>query len=173
VSYIAFDDIPLAFATTQSKRQRIQRAQFGDGYSQVLTDGLNTDTETWSCETPALTLDEIHSIESYLLSKKGQAITWTPPYSEKSFGRPIVSGELHLGYTNLASLTVKGYTSPTNYTANLSTGLITSVNIPNDTVVYVDLTLSPRTYLLSDGWNITPIIYNYAKLNFELTQVYV
>jgi len=171
--YIAFDDIPLSFATVETKRQRIQRAQFGDGYSQVLTDGLNRDLETWSCQTVTMPIDEIYSIESYLLSLKGQAITWTPPNNQKSFARPVVTGELNLGYTDLSSLTVDGYTRPTDYTVNLATGLITSVTIPNDTVLQITLAQNAKTFLLSDGWTINRDIPEHASLSFELTRVYL
>jgi len=171
--YISFDNIPLSFSSSQKKAQRIQRAQFGDGYSQVLTDGLNRDTETWECQTIIMPFEEVYSIESYLLSTKGQVITWTSPYDQKSFARPITSGQLDLGYTNLASLSVSGYSRPTNYTVNLATGLITSVTIPDDTIVDITLALNPRTYLLSDGWTIQPAFTGHASLKFELTQVYV
>jgi hypothetical protein len=41
MAYIEFDDIPLAHATPVVKRsQRRQQATFGDGYVQLLTDGL-------------------------------------------------------------------------------------------------------------------------------------
>ena len=171
--YIAFDDIPLAFSTSEKKTQRIQRAQFGDGYSQILSDGLNRDIETWNCETVVLPIEEIYSIESYLLSQKGQALTWTPPNSQKSFARPITAGELDLGYTNITSISLAGYTRPADYTVNLASGLITSVTIPNGTVVEVTLTLDPKTFLLADGWTITRTIPGYASLSFELRQVYV
>lgn len=171
--YINFNDIPLSFSTSRKVTQRIQRAQFGDGYTQVLTDGLNTDSETWSCETVVMPLEEIYSIESYLLSLKGQTITWTPPNNQKDFARPIASGELHLGYTNISTITVTGYTRPTDYTINLATGLLTSVTIPDGTVVEISITLDPKTYLLGDGWQIKPAFSGHASMSFELVQVYV
>jgi phage-related protein len=80
MTYMAFSDIKLDLRTTQRRAQRIQRVQFGDGYSQVLTDGLNQDSEVWECTTIPLTNEEAFSVESYLLSTKGQPITWSPPF---------------------------------------------------------------------------------------------
>lgn len=173
MTYMAFDDIKLDLSSTVRRNQRIQRVQFGDGYSQVLTDGLNIEQETWDCKTIPLTNEEAFSIESFLLSKKGQAITWTPPFNTKTFSRPFESGQLLLGYTNLSALTLTGYTRPTNYTANLVTGLLTSVTIPDDTVVEIELTLAARTFLLGSGWTITPVSPQYATLQFEMRRVYV
>ena len=173
MAYIQFNDIPLDSTLTQRRSQRIQRAQFGDGYSQILTDGVNAENETWQCQTPPLTFAQINSIESFLLEQKGAAISWTPPYSTKTFSKPFAGGTLNLGYTNISALTLTGYTRPTNYTANLATGVLTSVNIANGTAIAISLTLESKNFLLSDGWTIRTIDSAYGVLSFELTRVYV
>ena len=173
MAYIQFNDIPLDPSLTQQRSQRVQRAQFGDGYSQVLTDGLNAEQETWQCQTPPLTYPEINSIESFLLEQKGQAISWIPPFSTKTFSKPFASGKLNLGYTNLSALTLTGYTRPTNYTANLVTGVLTSVDIADGTAIPISLTLAAKNFLLSDGWTINTLSSAYARLSFSLTRVYV
>jgi|TARA_Y100000289_G_scaffold11024_1_gene10125 phage-related protein len=173
MTYLAFNDIKLDFATQAKRSTRIQRAQFGDGYSQVLTDGLNADVEKWDCTSALLTNDEANSIESYLLSLKGVAIPWTPPLNTKTFSRPFESGKLLLGYTNISSLTLTGYSRPSNYSANLTTGVLTSVDIANGTVVAVTLTQSPKKYLLDSGWTFELVTPIYSRLKFSLTQVYL
>jgi len=173
MAYLSFDDIRLERATSIGRTTRIQRAQFGDGYSQVLTDGLNSDVERWNCTTGLLTVEEAYSIESFLLAQAGQAITWSSPLDTKTFSRPFASGQLLLGYKNLSSLTLDGYTRPTDYTANLATGLLTAVTISDGTIVDVTLTLAPRTFLLDSGWTLTPETPIYYRLKFSLTQVYV
>lgn len=173
MAYIQFNDIPLDQSLTQERSQRVQRAQFGDGYSQVLTDGLNAEQETWQCQTPPLTYPEINSIESFLLEQKGQAISWTPPLSTKTFSKPFASGKLNLGYTNLSALTLTGYTTPSNYSVNLVTGVVTSVDIGDGTLVSISLTLAAKNFLLSDGWRISTLSSAYARLSFSLTRVYV
>ena len=173
MAYIQFNDIPLDPSLTQERSKRVQRAQFGDGYSQVLTDGLNAEQETWQCQTPPLTYPEINSIESFLLEQKGQAISWTPPLSTKTFSKPFASGKLNLGYTNLSALTLTGYTTPSNYSVNLVTGVVTSVNIADGTAIPISLTLAAKNFLLSDGWRISTLSSAYARLSFSLTRVYV
>ena len=173
MAYIQFNDIPLDPSLTQQRSQRVQRAQFGDGYSQVLTDGLNAEQETWQCQTPPLTYAEVNSIESFLLEQKGQAISWIPPFSTKTFSKPFASGQLKLGYTNLSALTLTGYTRPTNYTANLVTGVLTSGDIADGTAIPISLTLAAKNFLLSDGWTINTLSSAYARLSFSLTRVYV
>lgn len=173
MAYVDFNDIPLVMATPVRRTQRRQLINFGDGYSQILTDGLNIDQERWQCETPPLPYSSAYSIESYLLSKKGQQISWTPPLATKNFQRPFAAGVLNLGYDNISSLTLAGYTRPTNYTANLATGLLTSVTIANDTVVDVTLTLAARNYILAGGWEMTPASAGYMKVSFELVRIYV
>lgn len=173
MAYIQFNDIPLDPSLTQQRSQRVQRAQFGDGYSQVLTDGLNAEQETWQCQTPPLTYAEVNSIESFFLEQKGQAISWIPPFSTKTFSKPFASGKLNLGYTNLSALTLTGYTRPTNYTANLVTGVLTSVDIADGTAIPISLTLAAKDFLLSDGWTINTLSSAYARLSFSLTRVYV
>lgn len=173
MAYIQFNDIPLDPSLTQQRSQRVQRAQFGDGYSQVLTDGLNAEQETWQCQTPPLTYAEVNSIESFFLEQKGQAISWIPPFSTKTFSKPFASGQLKLGYTNISALTLTGYTRPTNYTANLVTGVLTSVNIADGTAIPISLTLAAKNFLLSDGWTINTLSSAYARLSFSLTRVYV
>ena len=108
MTYMAFNDIKLDLVTTSRRTQRVQRAQFGDGYSQILTDGLNSEGESWNCTTIALTNEEIFSLESYFLAQRGQAIPWNSPFDTKTFSRPFEAGQLRLGYTNIASLTLTG-----------------------------------------------------------------
>ena len=91
----------------------------------------------------------------------------------KNLQRPFQSGILDLGYDNIASLTLAGYTRPTNYTANLATGRLTSVTIANGTVVDVTLTLAARNYILSNGWEMIPASSGYMVVSFELVRIYV
>jgi phage-related protein len=172
-AYITLNNMPVALDTTVRRGVRSQRVQFGDGYSQILTDGLNAQQEVWECSTGPLTQDQTYGIESYLYRKKGQAFTWTPPDSTKAFTAQFESGILELGYSNLSALTLTGYTRPTDYTANLATGRLTSVTISNLVDVSVSLTLAARNYIIESGWQfeyISPVI---NRLSFTLRQVYV
>jgi len=167
------DSLRLTFDTTVQRSTRIQRVQFGDGYTQLIKDGLNDELETWSCSTPAMSGNETWGLEAFLQRNKGQALSWTPPDATKTFPVRFTAGTLQLGYTNIATLVLSGYTRPGNYTANTTTGLLTSVTIPNGVDVTTTLTLAPRTYLLQDSWNIAFIAPDIYKVSFTLTRVYV
>lgn len=172
-AYITLNNMPVALDTTVRRTTRSQRMQFGDGYSQVLTDGLNNQLERWSCNTGPLFEDEAYGIESYLLRQRGRAFSWLAPNSTKTFTAQFEGGTLDLGYDNIDTLSIAGQTRPTNYTANLATGILTSVSIPNVTDVTVTLTLEARNYVIQDGWQFSFISNKYFILSFELQQVYV
>ena len=173
MSFMSFDDIELDFATQANRSTRIQRAQFGDGYSQILTDGLNADVEKWDCVSSLLTNEQANSIESYLLSRNGAAIPWTPPLNTKNFSRKFVNGKLDLGYKNISTLSLSGYSRPTDYSANLVTGLLNSVNIPNNQAVSISLVQAPKNYVLDSGWAFELVSPGFSRLKFSLTQVYI
>lgn len=172
-AFITLNNMPVAIETTVRRSIRTQRVQFGDGYSQILTDGLNAQEEIWSCSTGPLDEDQAYGIESYLYRQKGQAFSWTPPNATKAFTAQFQSGTLNLGYANLDALTLTGYTRPSDYTANFATGLLTAVTIPNLTDVSVSLTLAPRTYVIENGWQFSFVSCKYFILSFDMRQVYV
>ena len=89
MTYTTFDNIKLDLVTNVKRSQRVQRIQFGDGYTQVLSDGLNSEMETWSCKTVALTNEEIFSTESFLLSKKVTPSVGRLPITQRIFRAPL------------------------------------------------------------------------------------
>ena len=72
-AFITLNNMPVAIDATVRRTVRTQRVQFGDGYSQILTDGLNAQQEVWSCNTEPLDENDAYGIESYLYRKKGEA----------------------------------------------------------------------------------------------------
>jgi phage-related protein len=173
MSFLTFDDLKLTFNSRVKRSKRFQRSTFGDGYSQVVGDGLNAEKETWTCQTPAVTEMEAFSIESALKKYADSAITWTPPDATKTFESQFAAGAMTLGYTNLQSLSLSGYTRPTNYTANLVTGILTSITIPNNVAIKITLTENPKQYLLRDGWELSYIAPKVYQISFELERIYV
>lgn len=173
MSFLTIGDLRLTFESDVRRSKRFQRATFGDGYSQILGDGLNAEKETWSCTTPAMDSFEAFSLESYLKRYADTAITWSPPDSTKTFQSQFTSGTLLLGYTNLSSVELSGYSRPANYTANLTSGLLTSVTIANNVPVRITLTENSKQYLLRDGWQLNYIAPDVYQLSFELERIYV
>jgi len=76
-----FPDIPPDFDTKRTKNFRVLSAPFGDGYSQVVGDGINTQTEMWKVSFSDRPRAEIQQIVSFLDSVGAEtAFSWTPPY---------------------------------------------------------------------------------------------
>jgi phage-related protein len=172
MSFLTIGDLRLTFESSVRRSKRFQRATFGDGYTQILSDGLNAEKETWSCTTPAMDGFEAFSVESYLKRFADNVIIWSPPDSNKTFQSAFQSGQLNLGYTNIQSLDLSGYSRPTNYTANLTSGILTSVTIANDIPVRITLSETAKQYLLREGWQLNFIAPDIYQLSFELERVY-
>lgn len=172
-AYTSLDSIPISGDSTVKRTMRVQRAQFGDGYSQTMTDGLNAQIESWTLKTGPLTELQASGIEAYFWRTKGQAFSWTPPNSTKTFEAQFIGGTLDLGWNRLDSLSLDGYARPTDYTANLATGVLTSVTIADGLDVTVELTLSPRTFMLESGWERISAGRDIWILSFNVREVYI
>jgi phage-related protein len=171
-AFLDIDDLRLSIEATVKRSTRSQRIQFGDGYSQIITDGLNAENEVWQCRTPPMSGTDTWGLEAYFLRKRGTAFNWTDPDATKTFYGQFTTGTLTLGYTNISTLDLEGYTRPTNYTASLSSGVLTSVTIANALPVKITLGLAAKQYVVRDGWEISHIGPDIYGVNFELERVY-
>lgn len=73
-----FTFVPLVEPQGQSVF-RVRKAQFGDGYSQVVGDGLNTEVQTWPLSFIGKSSD-IMPILAFLRAYAGHtSFYWTPP----------------------------------------------------------------------------------------------
>jgi len=64
-------DIPCREEMGIERRSRIRKVQFGDGYEQLAPDGINTETVTYAIETLPLSDTQAASLNTTLLSRKG------------------------------------------------------------------------------------------------------
>ena len=66
---------------------RVRKAQFGDGYAQTATDGINARSAQWSVEFTG-TDEYIRPIMQFLDRHKGaRAFVWSPPLGNESLWR--------------------------------------------------------------------------------------
>lgn len=71
------------YEATENSRPRVSRVQFGDGYEQRMTFGLNTDPKDWDLVFTGRTNIERDEIRSFLRARGGvEAFTWTAPGSD-------------------------------------------------------------------------------------------
>jgi len=69
-----------SYAITQQSQPRVRTTQFGDGYSQRLRYGLNTDPKIWSLRFEIRTDTETTNITDFLEARAGaESFDWTPP----------------------------------------------------------------------------------------------
>ncbi len=68
------------------------RQKFGDGYEQIVGDGLNTKKRVWSLTFREIT-SNIDTIEAFLLTCSGvDAFEWTPPRGSAAKWRSTEEG---------------------------------------------------------------------------------
>ena len=68
-----------------SVQPRVLKAQFGDGYVQRSTDGINSISETWTISFVNRTTAEGDLILEFLEARGGvEAFSWTPPYASSA-----------------------------------------------------------------------------------------
>lgn len=68
-----------------SVQLRVRSAQFGDGYSQEVADGINNKTQSWPL-TFTGTKAEMQAIIDFLDERAGwQAFYWTPPVGAQGY----------------------------------------------------------------------------------------
>lgn len=69
-----------SYGAQLSVKPRVVRAQFGDGYSQRVVDGINNKPRKWQLTFAARTTAEIQPILAFLETQGGdQSFDWTPP----------------------------------------------------------------------------------------------
>jgi len=69
-----------SFTATEDSQPRVRTTQFGDGYSQRLRYGLNTDPKTWRLTFLNRTDAERENIVTFLEARAGaESFDWTPP----------------------------------------------------------------------------------------------
>jgi phage-related protein len=172
-AYFEVDNLRLTIEATVSRAMRVKTISFGDGYNQTQIDGPNSDIERWSIRTAPMSQEETNGLESWLMRTRGAPFSWTPPDATKKFPIRFTTDSYTLGYRNLASVSLADYTSPTNYTVNLNTGVLTRVDVPKDTNVTATVTLAARSYQLQNEWTISQLSGSTYVMSFEIKRVYV
>jgi phage-related protein len=65
----------------------VRSAQFGDGYKQVVADGINNKSQSWPLTFTGL-IDRVTPIRDFLDARGGfQSFLWTPPLGAQGYYR--------------------------------------------------------------------------------------
>jgi phage-related protein len=94
---------PPDYGVSVRKKFRMVKTNFGDGYVQNVSDGLNTAAEEWNLSWDMLTADQTKNIQDQLDSFKGQIFTWVTPRGQT---KPFTCEEYSVTYDNYESYSV-------------------------------------------------------------------
>jgi phage-related protein len=75
-----FPDIAPNYGATKASEPIVRNVQFGDGYSQRLRYGLNTDLKVWNLTWEHISETDSDTIEAFLEARGGaEHFDWSPP----------------------------------------------------------------------------------------------
>ena len=93
------------YGAAKKAQPNVRIAQFGSGYSQRSTFGINQDPKTWDLKWENLTLAESDDIEDFLEARGGaEAFNWSPPDETASYVWICRSWTKTMPYSNLFNI---------------------------------------------------------------------
>ena len=100
-----FPSIQPTYGASKTSRPRVLNVQFGDGYSQRVRFGLNTDLKTWNL-TWNVSETDADTIESFLEARAGvESFEWTPLDTSTSYRWICQEWSKTIPYVNRATIT--------------------------------------------------------------------
>lgn len=97
-----FPDIAPDYGATKQAEPRVNEIQFGSGYSQRATFGINRDKKVWSLRWTNRTASVANQIEDFLEAREGvEHFDWTPPDDTGSYQWICKSWAKSFPYPNL------------------------------------------------------------------------
>ena len=101
-----FPAIAPTYGAQKTSQPRVRQVQFGDGYSQRISFGLNQNPKQWSL-TWEVTETDADTIETFLDARAvdGDSFTWTPPDSATSYKWICYQWNKTIPYYNRATIT--------------------------------------------------------------------
>jgi phage-related protein len=102
-----FPDIAADYDARKSSQPRTRVVQFGDGYEQRLSYGLNQNPKEWSLTFKNRTEADSDTIETFLDARAadGESFDWTPPGSTTSYKWVCPSWSKTIPAAGLATIT--------------------------------------------------------------------
>lgn len=99
-----FPSINPTYGAQKTSQPKIRQVQFGDGYVQRLTFGLNQDLKTWNL-TFEVSETDADTIETFLEARGGsEYFTWTPPDETTSYKWICLNWSKTIPYLNRATI---------------------------------------------------------------------
>jgi phage-related protein len=95
---------PSPSSTQEQGKQRVNTAQFGDGYSQRSMDGLNASPRTFTAQWDVLASTEADIYQAFFDAHSVTPFLWTPPL--ESVQRKLIAGTWTRGYVGASTVTL-------------------------------------------------------------------
>jgi hypothetical protein len=100
-----FPSIAPTYGAQKTSQPRVRTTQFGDGYSQRIRFGLNTNPKSWSL-TWEVSETDADTIETFLDARGGaESFDWTPPGGESAAKWICQQWNKAIPYLNRATIT--------------------------------------------------------------------
>ena len=81
-----FPSIDPDFGASKTSQPTVRNVQFGDGYSQRLRYGLNTDIKEWNLTWENISETDSDTIETFLEARGGaEHFDWSPPDETETY----------------------------------------------------------------------------------------
>jgi phage-related protein len=100
-----FPSITPTYGAQKTSQPKVRQVQFGDGYSQRLTVGLNQDPKVWSLTWEVSETDS-DTIETFLNARAadGASFDWTPPDEATAYKWICYDWSKSIPYLNRATI---------------------------------------------------------------------
>lgn len=100
-----FPDIEADYGASKKAAPNVRIAQFGSGYSQRSTLGINQDKKVWQLSWTNRTATDANTIEDFLEARGGvEAFNWSPPDETSSYVWTCSSWSKTMPYSNLFNI---------------------------------------------------------------------
>jgi len=102
-----FPAITASYGAQKSSKPKMRMTQFGDGYEQRTTFGLNQNPKEWSLTWQNITEANADTIEAFLDARAadGASFDWTPPDTATSYKWVCQQWDKTIPYTGRATIT--------------------------------------------------------------------
>jgi len=101
-----FPDIAPNYGASKVAEPNVRIAQFGSGYSQRSTFGINNDKKVWQLNWTNRTATDTNTIEDFLEARAGvEAFDWSPPDETSTYKWICKSWQKTMPYPNLFNIT--------------------------------------------------------------------
>jgi phage-related protein len=100
-----FPDINADYGASKKAEPNVRVAQFGSGYSQRSTFGINQDKKVWTLSWQNRTATDANAIEDFLEARAGvESFDWAPPDETNTYKWICKSWTKTMPYCNLFNI---------------------------------------------------------------------